>query len=187
VQTRRDQVQAYRFAQARMQSALLTGEPDRPEQPLRRSGVAMFAGVMVAVLVVCGFGVYGLIRKGDKKGWNAPGVLVVERETGARFVYDVRDDALHPVLNYTSARLMLNRGDVTVKEFSRASLAVVRRGAPRGLAGLPDALPAVDGLVRGPWWWFRDGAGGVRRRSAFSVAAARAVCWSAVSGDAGQF
>ena len=151
MQTRRDQVQAYRFAQTRMQSALLTGEPDRPESPLRRSGVATFAGVMVAVLLACGFGIYGLLRPANKKGWNEPGVLVVERETGTRFVYDARDDALHPVLNYTSARLMLNSKDVAVKEFSRASLAGVRRGAPRGLAGLPDALPDAGGLVRGPW------------------------------------
>ncbi len=151
MQTRRDQVQAYRFAQARLQSALLTGEPDRPEAPLRRSGVATFAGVMVAVLVACGFGIYGLLRPANKKGWDGPGVLVVERETGTRFVYDAKDDALHPVLNYTSARLMLNSKDVTVREFSRASLAGVRRGAPRGVAGLPDSLPAADGLVHGPW------------------------------------
>jgi type VII secretion protein EccB len=151
VQTRRDQVQAYRFAQTRMQSALLTGEPDRVESPLRRPGVATFAGVMVSVLVICGFGIYGLVRPANKKGWNERGVLVVERETGTRFVFDARDDALHPVLNYTSARLLLNSRDVTVKEFSRASLAGVRRGSARGLAGLPDALPAAGGLVRGPW------------------------------------
>lgn len=144
-------MQAYRFAQARVQSALLTGEPDRPESPLRRSGVATFAGVMVAVLVVAGFGVYGLLRSANKGGWDKPGVLVVERETGTRYVYDGRDRALHPVLNYTSARLMLNSGDVAVKEYSRASLAGVRRGAPRGLAGLPDALPPAGGLVRSPW------------------------------------
>jgi type VII secretion protein EccB len=151
VQTRRDQVQAYRFAQARIQSALLTGEPDRQEPALRRAGVATFAGVMVAVLVACGIGVYGLIRPANKKGWGERGTLVVERETGSRFVYDAKDDALHPVLNYASARLMLNNATVTVKEFSRSSLSAVRRGAPRGLAGLPDALPPADGLVRGPW------------------------------------
>lgn len=151
MQTRRDQVQAYRFAQARIQSALLTAEPDQPEPPLRRPGVATFAGVMVAVLVTCGFGIYGLLRPASKKGWSDPGVLVVERETGTRFVYDARDGALHPVLNYASARLMLNGKDITVRDFSRASLAGVRRGAPRGTAGLPDALPAADGLVRGPW------------------------------------
>jgi len=151
VQTRRDQVQAYRFAQARMQSALLTGETDLQEPPLRRSGTAVLAGLMVAVLVTAGFGIYGLLRPGDKRGWADRGVLVVERETGARFVYDTADDALHPVLNYTSARLILHEQDVTVREFSRTSLAAVRRGAPRGVPGLPDALPAPAGLVSGPW------------------------------------
>lgn len=149
--TRRDQLQAYRFAQARVHSALLAGDPDQLEQPLRRTGVATFAGVMVAVLVACGFGIFGLISPGSKKGWDSPGTLVVEKETGARFVYDARDGALHPVLNYASARLILGQPEVAVREFSRASLNGVPRGAPRGVAGLPDALPSPGGLVRGPW------------------------------------
>jgi type VII secretion protein EccB len=151
VQTRRDQLQAYRFAQTRMQYALLTGDTDLQDPPMRRSGLATFAGAMVAVLVASGFGVYGLLRPGDKGGWSDRGVLVVEKETGARYVYDGTDGALHPVLNYTSARLILGTPDVTVKQFSQASLKGVRRGAPRGLAGLPDALPAANDLVRGPW------------------------------------
>jgi len=144
-------VQAYRFAQARLRAALLTAEPDLAGVPLRRSAIALFAGVMVAVLVVCGVGIFGVLRPGNKKGWDAQGVLVQERETGSRFVYDARDAALHPVLNYTSARLILDTKDVTLQQFARSSLKDVRRGAPRGLAGLPDALAPVDGLVRGPW------------------------------------
>lgn len=151
VLTRRDQVQAYRFAQARVQSALLAGDPDLPDSPLRRAGIATLSGVMVAVLVVAGFGIYGLIRPAGKKGWDASGVLVVERDTGTRFVYDPHDEALHPVLNYTSARLILDSADITVKEFARASLSGVHRGAARGIAGLPDGLPAAAGLVRDPW------------------------------------
>jgi type VII secretion protein EccB len=151
VQSRRDQAQAYRFVLHRVQAALLQGDADAPEPPLRRIGIATFVSVMIAVLVVAGFGIVGLLKPGGKHGWQDQGVLVVEKETGTRFVYDPNDGALHPVLNYTSARLILNSDNVTVKLFSRKSLAGAPRGAPRGLPGLPDSLPDASGMVSGPW------------------------------------
>ena len=183
MQTRRDQVQAYRFAQARLQAAVLGADPDRAESPLRRSGVATFAGVMVATLVVAGFGVLGLVRPSSKVGWDAPGVLVVEKETGTRFVYDPVDGALHPVLNYASARLALDRPAVRVEQFSRASLAGVRRGAPRGIPGAPDALPAADGLVAGPWSVCSGVTDGAAGRPSLSVSVGSAPSGTRVSGD----
>jgi type VII secretion protein EccB len=151
VQSRRDQAQAYRFVLHRVQAALLQGDGDAPEPPLRRIGIATFVSVMVAVLVVAGFGIVGLLKPGGKQGWQDQGVLVVEKETGTRFVFDPNDGALHPVLNYTSARLILNSDKVTVKLFSRKSLAGAPRGAPRGLHNLPDALPDAGGMINGPW------------------------------------
>jgi type VII secretion protein EccB len=151
VQTRRDQLQAYRFVTTRVQSALLHGEPDAPETPMRGIGVSMLSGIMVAVLVTVGFGIFGLLRPGGKEGWKASGTLVVEKETGTRFVYIAQDGALHPVLNYASARLILNTPDIAVKYFSRKSLADAPRGLPRGIQGLPDSMPDANGLVDGPW------------------------------------
>ena len=151
MQTRRDQLQAYRFVTTRVQSALLHGEPDAAESPLRRIGAATFSGLMVAVLVTAGFGIFGLLRPGGKEGWKAAGTLVVEKETGTRYVYIPQDGALHPVLNYASARLILNTATPAVKYFSRRSLADSPRGLPRGIAGLPDSLPDRAGLVGGPW------------------------------------
>jgi ESX secretion system ATPase EccB len=151
VQTRRDQLQAYRFVTTRVQSALLHGEPDAPETPMRRIGVSMISGIMVAVLVAVGFGIFGLLKPGGKQGWQEAGTLVVEKETGTRYVYISQDGALHPVLNYASARLILNTPNITVKYFSRKSLANVPRGLARGIPGLPDSLPDQTGLVTGPW------------------------------------
>jgi type VII secretion protein EccB len=151
VQTRRDQLQAYRFVTTRVQSALLHGEPDAAESPMRRIGAAMVSGLMVAVLVTAGFGIFGLLRPGGRQGWKESGTLVVEKETGTRYVYIPQDHALHPALNYASARLILNTATPTVKYFSRRSLAGAPRGLPRGIAGLPDSLPDRTGLVGGPW------------------------------------
>lgn len=118
---------------------------------MRRIGVATLAGIMIAVLVVVGFGIFGLIRPGDKSGWQADGTLVVEKETGGRFVYDKRDGLLHPVLNYTSARLFLGSATVRVRYYSRSSLAAAGRGAPIGAPGLPDSIPPPGGLIEGAW------------------------------------
>lgn len=149
MQTRRDQVQAYRFAQARLQSALLVADPDRPEPPQRRAGVAIFAGIMISVVVLAGVGIFGLVKKGGKDSWKDPSVISVEKETGTRYVYV--EGALHPVLNYTSARLILNQAEVSVEHISQASLADAPRGVTLGLAGLPDSLPDPDHLVPGSW------------------------------------
>ena len=48
--------------------ALLAGEPDLPEPPTRRLVVSVFAGLMVGVLVVAGFGVWGLLSPGGATG-----------------------------------------------------------------------------------------------------------------------
>jgi type VII secretion protein EccB len=172
VLTRRDQVQAYRFAQTRVQSALLNGQPDRTDVPMRRQRIAGFVGVMAAVLIAAGFGIYGLLRPGGRQGWRAENTLVVERETGARYIYDPRDQALHPVLNYASARLILNADKVTVRQFSQSSLADAPRGAPRGLPGLPDAFPGPSGMLRGPWLVCSGPAGDAGTGLVVSVGAA---------------
>jgi type VII secretion protein EccB len=134
-----------------MQSALLVADPDRPEPPLRRAGVSTFAGLMVAVLVLAGFGIYGVLKKGGKQGWAEEKTIIVEKETGTRYIFDPTDGALHPVLNYTSARLILDSAEVHVEHFSHASLAAAPHGTTRGIPGLPDGLPGSEDLVDGPW------------------------------------
>ena len=60
MQTRRDQLQAYRFVTRRIVSALLSGEPETNERPMRRYGLAVFGGAMIATIVFAGAGVIGL-------------------------------------------------------------------------------------------------------------------------------
>jgi type VII secretion protein EccB len=132
-----------------MQSALLVADPDRPEPPQRRAGLAIFAGIMISIVVVAGVGIFGLVKKGGKDSWRNESVISVEKETGTRYVY--LDGVLHPVLNYASARLILNQADVRVDHLSQASLADAPRGVTLGLEGLPDSLPSEDHLTSGPW------------------------------------
>jgi ESX secretion system ATPase EccB len=149
MQSRRDQLQAHTYVLGRLTSALVHAEPDAAETPLRRTTVGWFAGVMVAAILVAGFAVYGLIfHGGGSRQWGQAGSLIVEKETGNRFVY--AGGALHPVLNYASARLLL-KGAGTVRSVSAASMGGVPHGLPVGIAGAPDALPAPDRLSAGGW------------------------------------
>ncbi|GAA3812092.1 type VII secretion protein EccB [Sphaerisporangium flaviroseum] len=151
MQTRRDLYQAHRLMMQRLGMALLQGEPDVPESPMRRHNVAMFCGILVAVLVTAIFGIWGLLKPGGATSLTAPGTLIVEEETGATFVYSEQEGKLIPVANYTSGRLLLDTPDVTVRTVSSASLAGFSRTTLVGIPGAPDSLPAREKLVRGPW------------------------------------
>ncbi|GGI69270.1 type VII secretion protein EccB [Saccharopolyspora subtropica] len=147
--SRRDQVQAYFFMVGRLVSALMRGRPDDPATPNRRLATGTIIGLLIGALVVAGFTVYGFISPGGKTSWQAAGTIIVEKETGARYLY--LDGELRPVLNYSSALLVVNSPQATVQSVSRNSLADVPRGAPIGIANAPDSLPAATNLTRAPW------------------------------------
>ena len=148
MQNRRDQLQAHRFVVGRMASATLRAEPDAPQSPLRRFLVGTFIGLMLAVLAVAGFAVFGLISPGGKTSWQEPGALILEKGTGARYVF--ADGQLKPVLNHTSAKLILG-GDLRTVSVSRKSLAGVPHGLPIGIPSAPDFLPD-PGRLGGDQW-----------------------------------
>lgn len=60
--TARDQLQGYQFLRRRLISALLTGDANNPAPPSRRLMLAYALGFALMLLVVAGFGVYGLLK-----------------------------------------------------------------------------------------------------------------------------
>ncbi|MEV7803920.1 type VII secretion protein EccB [Microbispora sp. NPDC088329] len=151
MQTRKDLYQAHRLMQQRLGQALLQGEPDVAESPMRRHTLATFCGVLLSVLLLAVFGIWGVIRPGGATKLTEPGQLLVEQDTGATYVYSRQERVLLPVANYVSARLLLDTADVTVRDVSAASLAELPRGPLVGIPGAPDSLPAKAKLVHGPW------------------------------------
>lgn len=151
MQTQKDLYQAHRLMQQRLNLALLQGEPDLPESPMRRQTVATFAGILVAVLVIAAFGIWGLLSPGNATKLTDPGQLLVEEETGAGYVYNQRTGELQPVANYVSARLLLDAEEIKVRTVSAESLAGFRRGQKVGIQGAPDSLPSSERLVKAPW------------------------------------
>ncbi|GAA2086255.1 type VII secretion protein EccB [Actinomadura alba] len=150
MQTRKDLLQAHRLMNQRASQALMMGEPDHPEQPLRRLAVATFSGVMVGVLIAAVFGILGILRPGGATGLQKAGMLIVEKETGARYVW-CENGKLCPVANYVSARLLAGADAKSRRTVSRNSLTKFERGPLIGISGAPDTLPDAKRLVKTPW------------------------------------
>lgn len=150
--SRRDLFQSYQFMVQRVVSGLVLGETDPAQTPLRRMGGAAFGGVMIAVLSLAVAGVIGVISPGGNTTWKTAGKVIVEADTGARFVW-VPDQSkvfhLHPVLNYASAALLT--GTTETIEVSAASLEGAPRGPRLGIGDAPDSLPSPKRLLPAPW------------------------------------
>ncbi|MFI5839613.1 type VII secretion protein EccB [Catenuloplanes sp. NPDC051500] len=145
--SRQDQLHSHRFAVRRVVAALVTRETDPARAPFARSGGAVLAGLLVTAIGAGAVLLYDLFAGGGATNWRDPSVVVVEKETGARYVY--REPRLHPVANYTSALLLAGAPDTVL--VSRRSIEDVPRGAPLGIADAPDSLPPADRLAGAPW------------------------------------
>jgi type VII secretion protein EccB len=147
--TRTDQLQSYQFMTQRVISALVMRETDPRQSPLRRGIGAVFGGLMIAILVGAGFGVYGILTKVGSDEWKTSGSVVIEKESGASFVYV--DGVLHPTLNFASAMLAAGRPNPAVFRVASNSLGAVPRGVIVGIAGAPNSLPPAAKQVGLPW------------------------------------
>ncbi|MGV9981074.1 type VII secretion protein EccB [Micromonospora wenchangensis] len=147
--TRRDQLQSYQFMTQRVMSAFVMRETDPQQSPLRRGIGALFGGLMVAVLVAAGVGIYGLLTKVGGNSWRQPGAVVVEKESGATYIY--LDGRLHPTLNYASALLAAGRPGTQVVRVSASTLGTVPRGVTMGIPNAPASLPAANRRAGLPW------------------------------------
>ncbi|MEV0698033.1 type VII secretion protein EccB [Saccharopolyspora sp. NPDC050389] len=150
MQTQRDHVHAHQFLMGRMSSALVLGDPASAEVPARRAAVGIYIGLVLALLIAVGFGIYGWLVPGGNNAWRAQGAIVVEKETGTRYVNV--NGVLHPTLNYASAKLLQGpNANSKVTLLSRASLADAPRGAPLGIPNAPQVLPSAQDLAGSHW------------------------------------
>jgi type VII secretion protein EccB len=150
VHNRKDLLQAHRLMTQRAALALICGEPDSPNQPLRRLNTATVSSVLAGVIIAAVFGVLGLLVPGTVSGLTNPGTLVIDKDTATPYV-PCGNGQLCPALNYASALLALNTSNVNRVDVSQASLSHYSLGPTIGIAGLPQDLPTPADLVRGPW------------------------------------
>jgi ESX secretion system ATPase EccB len=147
--SRQDQLHSYQFTVQRVVSALVAGETDPARSPVRRAAGAIMAGVLLAAVTLAAGAVYGMLAPGHATNWRDGTSVIVERESGARYVWV--GGQLHPVPNHTSALLVIGSAQAHTVSVARAALAGVPRGTPLGIAGAPDPLPPADRLLPAPW------------------------------------
>ncbi|WP_286900547.1 type VII secretion protein EccB [Thermocrispum sp.] len=148
MQSKKDQVQAYFYVVGRLVAAVVHGKPDVLVQPNRRLNTGTMFGVIIGLIIAGICGVVGLFLPGGNNSWRMPGAIVMNEDTGARYVF--LNGELRPVLNYSSARLA-SGGNGAIHEVSQASLDGTPVGQPIGIPGAPDALPKAEDLSTGPW------------------------------------
>ncbi|MFI9005952.1 type VII secretion protein EccB [Actinosynnema sp. NPDC053489] len=158
MQTKKDHVHAYQTLVGRMSAALLLGDTNYSEAPARRALMGMAFGLVLALVIGVGFWVYGLLNPGGNTAWQKPNTILVEKESGARYVY--QRGVLVPVLNHASAMLLVGAG-ATVETISRASLGGLEHAPPVGIADAPDPVPDAGALVTTPWLLCLPRTGGV--------------------------
>ena len=135
MQSRRDLFQAHRLMTQRASLALLRGEPDVPDQPMRRLNVATFSGLLVTVIITAIFVIWGIIGHGGTTLQNQGGTLIIDQQTGQAYVFCDSGNEVCPVVNYASARLDLQSDSVPQQTVSQGTLRADRcsafPGSPR--------------------------------------------------------
>jgi type VII secretion protein EccB len=147
--SRQDQLHSYQFAVQRVIAALVMRETDPAQSPFRRTAGATLASALIAVIALGGVAVYGVFVGGGSTKWRSSSVVIVEQESGARFVY--LDGKLHPVVNQASALLIVGSAGQKPVRVSRKSIAGKPRGVPLGIPDAPDPLPVRASLAGYPW------------------------------------
>lgn len=177
--TRKDLVEAHSFSRRRLVTAFVSGAPGGREVELPRPGRTLAAGVAVAVLLVAGAAVLGIVRSPSTVDWTREG-LVSDRDTGVDYLVlrtatagasgSEEETEVRPLANITSALLVLGPG-ARPTEVAGDEIADRPRGLPIGIAGAPEAPPRASSLVPTGWTACTGGGGpdepsGVRLRVA---------------------
>lgn len=132
--SRRAATSGRRFLLRRMDYALLGRSMPAVGDPLRSQPVALMLGCLLAAgVLVAGAGM-AVLRTGAAPG-SAP--LVMSRKSGALFVRV--GEALHPVTNLASARLILN-SPVVPRVVDDDRLGDAHRGPMLGIPGAPQSV-----------------------------------------------
>jgi type VII secretion protein EccB len=135
----------------RVSQALMCGEPDSPNRPLRRMTSATISSVLLGVIAIGVFGVIGLLSPGTVTGLTQAGTLVVDTDTATAYV-PCQGGELCPTVNYASALLALDSSSgVRHLTVHQSALAGYTIGPAIGIGGLPQDLPTSADLVSGPW------------------------------------
>jgi type VII secretion protein EccB len=148
----RHQVTGWRFVMRRIASGIALHDTRMLVDPLRTQSRAVLMGVLVVVTGLAGCFVFSLIRPNTQAGNNA---VLADRSTAALYVRV--GDELHPVLNLTSARLIVGQ-PVNPTSVKSSELDRFPRGNLIGIPGAPERM--VQNTSHDADWTVCDAVGG---------------------------
>ncbi|MCV7228255.1 type VII secretion protein EccB [Mycolicibacterium komossense] len=147
----RHQVTGWRFVMRRIASGVALHDTRMLVDPLRSQSRAVLMGVLILITGVIGCFVFSLIRPNGVAGDNA---VLADRDTAALYVRV--NEELHPVLNLTSARLIVGKA-VNPVQVKSSELDKFPRGNVIGIPGAPERM--VQSASRDADWTVCDGTG----------------------------
>ena len=148
--TTRLHLSGYRFLRRRIECALLGRDIRGVNEPIRASMQSLTAGSVLAVIGLAGCALVAVVRPQPAVA-NAP--IVMGKESGALYVR--MGEALHPVLNLASARLIV-KTNADPQPIPESELSHSKRGLLLGIPGAPQFLgmPLAEDELR---WAVCDG------------------------------
>lgn len=147
--TRRDLVEAHAFRRRRLVRAFLSGAPRDLEEEAPAPARAVVGGVALAVVLVVAAAVAPVVTTRTPSGWDRQG-LVVSRQTGERYLIAGDAEQPRPVVNVTSAQLVLGM-DYTPTIVSQQTLDGRTAETAIGIVGAPSELPRRSAFVGSGW------------------------------------
>lgn len=164
--TKKDLVEAYSFSRRRLVTAFVSGAPGGREVEPARPGRTIVGGLALAVLLAAGAAIAGVFSPTAPDDWKQQG-LIISRDTGSSYVIveDSDDPELRPVLNSTSAALILG-ADVEPTLLSQDTIDEQRIGADIGIFGAPASVPTSGLLLDDGWTACTAAEAGIRLRLA---------------------
>ncbi|MGW7417644.1 type VII secretion protein EccB [Streptomyces sp. NPDC054863] len=155
--SRRDELNAYDYAKRRLVAQFLRPTPTGSEEHAPRPLRAVLPGVLVGAVGLAAFGAWGLFKPVAPREWAAPYAhIIVASSSTSRYVVLTTDGTpkLHPVLNMTSARLLVEDGQKKIVKVDDEVLdrSTLPRGATVGIPYAPDRLPDPDEAAEPRLW-----------------------------------
>jgi type VII secretion protein EccB len=151
----RHQVTGWRFVMRRIASGIALHDTRMLVDPLRTQSRSVLMGALILITGLAGCFVFSLIRPNAQAGNNA---VLADRSSAALYVRV--GDELHPVLNLTSARLIVGR-PVNPSTVKSSELDRFPRGNLIGIPGAPERM--VQNTSHDANWTVCDAVSGTSR------------------------
>lgn len=178
---RRDELSAHTFARKRTLAAFLQPESKVSDEDAPRPLRAVMPGVVLSVVLVVGCIAWGVISPSAPPGWDKTGeYVIVDTDSTTRYVVlpekgknGKKIKQLHPVMNFASAKLVLDKDKGEVIEVSGQDIdeSGIARGATIGIPYAPDRLPSPEDAGSAKEWAVCEkpgaGSGGEPQQAVF--------------------